>query len=71
MNKQQFDKHFKMEVLPLIAEQYESDGVPDRPARREYYNNEMDAFCKDGVITEQQANDWCISDSLETTKYWL
>ena len=70
MNKKQFDQHFKMEILPLIAKQYEADGIPDRPARREAYNNEMDDLQKSGQITEDQAATWCISDSMETTEYW-
>ena len=71
MTQRQFDTYFKNEVLNLIAEQYEQDGIADRPARREAYNNEVDHFCKNGEITESQANTWCISDSLETTKYWI
>ena len=71
ITKQQFDQDFKMNDLQVIAEQYESDGIPDRTARREAYNNKVDAYQKDGLISEKKANDWCITDSLETTKYWL
>lgn len=71
MTKREFDEMFKMEVLPLIAEKYESDGIPDRPARREEYNNLVDSYCKDKLITDNQADKWCITDSLETTEYWL
>lgn len=71
MTKQQFDQEFKMDDLEAIAKQYETDGVPDRPARREAYNNKVDAYQKDGLITEDDANEWCITDSLETTLYWL
>ena len=71
MTKVQFDKEFKEIDLKFIAKQYESDGVPDRPARREAYNNKVDAYSKDGIITEYQAQNWCITDSLETTLYWL
>tara|TARA_R100001443_G_C3226463_1_gene147266 strand:+ start:245 stop:460 length:216 start_codon:yes stop_codon:yes gene_type:complete len=71
MTKLEFDKYFKMEILPIIADKYEKDGIPDRPARREAYNNETDYFCKDGQITEKQYNEWFITDSLETTLYWL
>jgi len=69
--KEQFDHEFKMDDLRFIAKQYERDGVPDRPARREAYNNKMDAYCQDGFISESDANEWCISDSLEATLYWL
>lgn len=71
MTKREFDQEFKMNDLKYIAEAYEADGIPDRPARRECYNNKMDAYQKDGVITEEDANEWCISDSMETTLYWL
>jgi len=71
MTKQQFDQDFKMNDLHAIAKQYERDGLPDRPARREAYNNKVDAYQKDGLITEDDANEWCITDSLETTLYWL
>jgi len=70
MTKQEFDEYFKKEVLRAIAKQYERDGIPDRPARREAYNNEVDAFIKDGQLPKRAEN-WCISDSLETTRYWL
>ena len=71
MTKLEFDKYFKMEILPIIADKYEKDGIPDRPARRESYNNQTDYLCKDGQITEKQYNEWCITDSLENTLYWL
>ncbi len=71
MTQAQFNTHFKNEILPIIARQYETDGIPDKPARREAYNNEMDNCHRGGQITDHQANNWCISDSLETTKYWL
>ncbi len=71
MNKQQFDQEFKQNDLHEIAKQYERDGVPDRPARREAYNNRVDAYQKDGLISEDDASEWCITDSLETTLYWL
>ena len=71
MTHKQFNEYFKNEILKEIAIQYESDGIPDRPARREAYNNETDYLCKSGQITEAQYNNWCISDSLETTLYWL
>ena len=44
MTNQEFNNYFKMEILPLIAKQYEQDGIPDKPARREEYNNLMDDY---------------------------
>ena len=69
MTQAQFNQDFKEFDLELIAKQYEQDGIPDRPARREAYNNKMDSYRIDGLITEDQANNWCIPNSLETTKY--
>jgi len=66
MKKTEFDEMFEMDILPLIAQQYERDGIPDRPARREAYNDLTDSYCKDGIITEKQYNEWGIPDSLET-----
>lgn len=70
ITKEQFDQDFKMNDLQAVANQYEKDGIPDRPARREAYNNKVDFYQKDGLISEKKANKWCITDSLETTKYW-
>lgn len=71
MTHQNFNNYFKMEILPLIAKQYEQDAIPDKPARREAYNNLMDSYQKNGIITEEDAQEWCIPDHLETTMYWL
>ncbi len=71
MTQKEFNNYFKMEILPLIAKRFETDGIPDRPARREEYNNLMDSWQKDGIISEEDANEWCIPDTLETTLYWL
>ena len=71
MTKQQFDTDFKLNDLKFIAKQNEQDGIPDRPGRRQAYNNKLDRYCRDGLIKKSQANKWCITDSLETTKYWL
>lgn len=71
MTLAEFNTDFKMNDLQFIAEAFEADGIPDKPARREAYNNKADSYCKDGIITEDQYNNFCISDSLETTLYWL
>ena len=71
LTQEEFDNYFKHVILEYIAQEYEQDGIPDRPARREEYNNTVDSLMKDGQISEEDANEWCISDSLETTKYWL
>ena len=71
MTYSEFNTEFKYHGLQYIADMYEKDGIPDRPARREAYNNKMDAYCKDGLITEKQAYNWCIPTCLETSEYWL
>ena len=66
MTKQEFDQFFEDEILPIVANQFEQDGRPDAPARREAYNDLTDSYCKDGIITEHQYNTWAIPDRLET-----
>jgi hypothetical protein len=56
---------FETELLPLIIEEFEQDGVPDIPARSEAFNNWTDALCKDGEISEWQYNNWTHPDSCE------
>ena len=45
-------------MLPLIQAQFEKDGLPDWPARREEWNNWTDALCKDGEISDWQYENW-------------
>ena len=52
--------------LPLIVDRYEKDGIPDQPARREEFNNMLDAMCKEERISEKTLNNYCIPDELET-----
>jgi len=56
---------FETELLPLIIEEFEQDGVPDIPARSEAFNNWTDALCKNGEISEWQYNNWTHPDSCE------
>lgn len=35
---------FMAHILPLIKSHYEQDGVPDKPARREGFNNWLDSL---------------------------
>ena len=58
---------WKENVLPSVSEEFEKDGEPDRPARRESFNNYTDGLCKDGQISEEMFNDICLPDHLETT----
>ena len=49
---------FEAEILPFIQEQYEQDGEPDWPARREAWNNWTDMLCKDALISDWQYHIW-------------
>jgi hypothetical protein len=51
-------RDFRENILPLIRKRYESDGRVDKPARREEWNNYVDALQKDGMITRHQADTW-------------
>ncbi len=67
MNKRQAYEHWKELHLPWIKETYEQDGVPDRPARRESWNNMIDGLIRDGDVPER-AGDWQHPRGLETTQ---
>ena len=45
-------------ILPMIQEQYEQDGIPDMPARRECWNNWTDSLCQNEQISDWQAQNW-------------
>lgn len=64
LNKKEIDKHFKLNVLPNIMRGFETDGVKDKPARSEAYNNFIDMLQKGGQITEKQANKYSIPKHL-------
>jgi hypothetical protein len=49
---------FTTEILPGIQEQYEQDGIPDMPARREAWNDWTDSLSQDGLISEWQVFNW-------------
>jgi hypothetical protein len=49
---------FNSEILPMIQKTYEKDGIPDRPARSEAWNDWTDSLCKDGEISDWQYDNW-------------
>jgi len=49
-------KRFEFEVLPIVREQYESDGEKDYPARREAFCNFVDSLNKGGELTDFEAS---------------
>lgn len=58
MTKDEAVEEFKEYVMPSIREQYERDGRPDWPARREAWNNFTDMLRGDRRITMKQYNTW-------------
>ena len=51
-------ERFEREVLPVIQDCYEQDGVPDEVARSEAWNNWTDALCKSHKISDWQYENW-------------
>ena len=58
MTKAEVVKIWRREILPLVKQEYEQDGIPDYPARREAWNNWTDHLCKTGLITLHQYENW-------------
>ncbi len=58
MTKKQVLADFRECNLPAIRKAYEQDGRVDAIARREEWNNHVDALAKDRVITRWQADNW-------------
>ena len=65
LTKKQFEDVFREEVLPYVVERYERDGVPDKPARREAWNEAVDAYMRDRRLPEAAGN-WGHPRWLET-----
>lgn len=58
---------WKESELQSVRDTFEKDGVPDKPARNESFNNFTDGLCKEGKISEEMYNTICLPDHLETT----
>lgn len=58
MTKREAVKRFKIEILPEVRKRYEADGIVDKPARAEVWNDWTDALCKEGQITTRQYETW-------------
>ncbi len=65
MTWEQACEQFESEVFPYAQAQYEQDGVPDWPARREAWNNWTDSLCKNGQISDWQYANWSHSPLCE------
>ncbi len=65
---------FTTEILPMIQEQYEQDGIPDMPARREAWCNWVDSLNQNEQISDWQADNWdhppCNDDNAPRTSSW-
>jgi len=66
--KAEIERMFKETVMPSILESESYDGIPDKPMRREAWNNWIDGLAQDGTITERQAETWGHPRWLETWK---
>ncbi len=62
LTKKAFEDHFREEVLPRVIERY---GVSDRPARRQAWNDTVDSYIRDGMLSETAGN-WGHPRWLET-----
>jgi hypothetical protein len=71
MRKIDFDRDFKANDLKNLVETIESDGIIDVPARCMYYNDKVDSYHKNGLISDKQANEWIIPDALKKSKLWF
>ena len=58
MTKKEFMEIFKTEYMPYIISKESEMGFKDIPLRRETFNNVTDSYCKDGIITEKQYENW-------------
>ena len=67
MTKAQWEQSFKEHILPSVIRQEMQYGsrYPDRPMRREAWNNAVDADIQDGIISER-AYDWSHPSWLES-----
>ena len=66
MTKRQFEEMFREEVLPLLAKS-ERSGFPDKPGRRQAWNNTIDAHIRDRILPEAAGN-WSHPRWLETAQ---
>src|SRR5579863_3086864 len=64
MTKRQFEEMFREEVMPYLVER-ERPGFPDKPGRREAWNNTVDSYIRDRQLPEAAGN-WTHPRWLET-----
>ena len=66
MTVSQIWEMFKEYILPSVTRAYEMDGIPDKPARREAWNNYVESLRVDGTISYSAAENMDHPDELET-----
>ena len=64
LTKKQIDKDFILNILPSVKQTFELDNRIDKPARCESYNDYIDSLNKDGLISDNQVNKYCIPSRL-------
>jgi hypothetical protein len=69
MTKRQFEEMFREEILPGLIEheQQRGSGFPDKPGRREAWNNMVDSYIRDRQLPESAGN-WGHPRWLETAR---
>lgn len=70
MTKKEFEEDFVQDDLYVVALAYELDGIPDKIARRCAYNDKLDIYMKNGIVTEMDSENWYITKELETTVFY-
>ena len=67
MTKRQFEEMFREEILPHLVEHEQQRGsrFPDKPGRREAWNNTVDSYIRDRQLPESAGN-WTHPRWLET-----
>lgn len=50
ITKAQAERRFRKDYLPAIKKVFEADGVPDWPARREAWNDFVNALIRNGDV---------------------
>jgi len=66
MTKSQFEEMFRAEILPRIAE-HERVGFPDKPRRRQAWNDTINAYIRNRALPEAAGN-WSHPRWLETAR---
>jgi hypothetical protein len=65
LTKKQFEEHFRAEILPQVIGDYEQHRFIDKPARRQAWNDTVDAYIRDRRLPAS-AGDWAHPRWLET-----